>query len=193
MANFKTAFDITMKHEGGYANNPLDTGGETYKGIARKHNPSWSGWQIIDNIKSRFGKTAAIINEHGRKDSTLQEHVLRVYKLNYWDTVSLDKINNQDIADTLFDVSVNMGYKVASRFLQEALNLCNKNQLSYPDIVVDGVVGNITISMLNNKASSKAIFNTINLLKGEKYINIMRSNKTQEVFWSSWLSRVVLR
>lgn len=192
MANFDKAFSLTMGHEGGYANNPLDTGGETYKGIARKHNPNWKGWIIIDQIKHNYGNTASLINKYAALDISLQNLVKSLYKSNYWDTVNLDKVNNQDIANTIFDVSVNMGYSVAARFLQEALNLCNKNGLSYPDILVDGKIGNITLNTLNNKANEKAIFNTINLLKGEKYIEIMRANKSQENFWASWLKRVIL-
>lgn len=192
MANFNTAFNLTMGHEGGYANNPLDTGGETYKGIARNHNPNWLGWQTIDSIKSKIGKSATVINTHAAKDLTLQDQVKKIYKSNYWDTVNLDKVNYQDIANTLFDISVNMGFKVAAKFLQEALNLCNRNGKEYPDLLIDGQIGNVTLSTLNNKANSKAVFNTINLLKGEKYIGIMRANKSQENFWASWLKRVVL-
>lgn len=192
MANFNIAYGLTMGHEGGYANNPLDSGGETYKGIARKHNPQWLGWMPIDSIKSKYGTKASIIDAYARKDLALQNQVQKLYKSNYWDTVNLDNVNSQDIANTLFDVSVNMGYSVAARFLQEALNLCNKNGHSYPDILVDGKIGNITLNTLNNKANEKAIFNTINLLKGEKYIEIMRANKSQENFWTSWLKRVIL-
>ena len=43
MANFDEAFALTMKSEGGYANNPNDTGGETYKGVSRKNHPKWNG------------------------------------------------------------------------------------------------------------------------------------------------------
>jgi lysozyme family protein len=38
MAEFKTAFEVTMKAEGGYVNDPDDPGGETYKGSARARN-----------------------------------------------------------------------------------------------------------------------------------------------------------
>jgi lysozyme family protein len=48
MANFETAFKITDKLEGFYANHHFDNGGETYRGVARKHNKRWDGWIIID-------------------------------------------------------------------------------------------------------------------------------------------------
>jgi lysozyme family protein len=48
MADLTTAYESTMKAEGGYVNNPQDPGGETYKGIARKFNSKWDGWIAID-------------------------------------------------------------------------------------------------------------------------------------------------
>src|SRR5690606_17708058 len=125
MADFKTAHKITSVFEGGYANNPLDTGGETYRGIARKHNPNWKGWAIIDSIKKRYGTSSAVINKYASQDLVLQSFVDSLYKSNYWNTLKLDQVHDQPIANTLFDISVNMGYKVASKMLQEALNLCN--------------------------------------------------------------------
>ena len=47
MANFNQAFKKVMSAEGGYVNDPDDPGGETYKGVARKMNPRWSGWAIV--------------------------------------------------------------------------------------------------------------------------------------------------
>jgi lysozyme family protein len=44
------SFEDTMKHveemEGGWANNPADSGGETFRGIARNFHKSWPGWAI---------------------------------------------------------------------------------------------------------------------------------------------------
>ncbi len=36
MANFNNAFNLVLKNEGSYSNDPDDPGGETYKGISRK-------------------------------------------------------------------------------------------------------------------------------------------------------------
>src|SRR5690606_27455148 len=120
------------------------------------------------------------------KDKQLQEYVADLYKKNYWDVLNLDALGDQSVANALFDISVNMGWKTAGRIFQEALNLCNKNQLSYPDIAVDGLIGSRTLGVFT-KAHPQVIFNTINLLKGERYIRIMRSNKSQEKFWAGWL------
>ncbi|MBW1801582.1 MAG: hypothetical protein JRJ85_12745, partial [Deltaproteobacteria bacterium] len=44
MAKFDEAFEKTTAIEGGYVFDPDDAGGETYKGISRRFNPSWGGW-----------------------------------------------------------------------------------------------------------------------------------------------------
>jgi lysozyme family protein len=51
MADFEIAYGETELREGGYVNDPVDRGGETHRGVARKFHPDWSGWKIIDQIK----------------------------------------------------------------------------------------------------------------------------------------------
>src|ERR1035441_4044145 len=52
VADFNAAHQQVMGNEGGYANNPADAGGETYKGIARKFWPQWCGWKYVDGVKA---------------------------------------------------------------------------------------------------------------------------------------------
>ena len=53
MADFNQALQMVLQNEGGYVNDPNDPGGETYKGIARKMNSNWIGWQLIDLQKKQ--------------------------------------------------------------------------------------------------------------------------------------------
>lgn len=190
MADFNTAFRLTMGHEGGYANDPVDRGGETYKGIARNFWPTWAGWKIVDRVKA--GKPWNLNSALAAK-TDLQKLVQGFYKANFWDINRLDDVSSQQIANELFDIGVNMGTGIAAKFLQEALNLCNRNQSAYPDLIIDGKIGPVTLSTLNSKANAANVFNTLNLLQGERYLNIMRSAPAQERFWNSWLSRVEIR
>lgn len=192
MADFKVAHALTAQKEGGYANDGTDRGGRTMWGIAHKANPNWEGWPRLMTIIKRVGENATAINREANSDPVLKEMRDRLYKRNYWDVNKLDQVKSQAIANELFDTGVNMGIGVAARMLQEALNLCNKNQIAYPDIAVDGMIGPATLSTLNNKANEMAVLNTLNMLQGERYLNIMRNDKKQEKFWQSWLSRVLL-
>lgn len=191
MADFYAAHKIVMAHEGGYANNPSDRGGETYKGIARKFHPDWDGWSHVDKATSLANSTG-VINKLLEDDAVLQQKVLAFYKLRFWDVMSLDDVENQKIATELYDTGVNMGWNVAGNFLQTALNVSNKNGKSYPDLVKDGRIGSKTISTLNNHPRPDDVFKLLNCLQGARYISICEANPSQEIFLRSWLSRVSL-
>lgn len=184
MADFKTAYKITMTHEGGYANNPADTGGETWKGIARKKHPDWQGWQLID--KAKHGDFPANLYSI----PNLQNLVESFYKVKFWDYLKLDQVNNQKIANELFDTSVNMGQGIAALFLQRSLNVSNRNGKDYAELQVDGNIGPVTIATLNNHPRPEQVLKLLNTLQGARYISICEANPSQEIFLNSWLSRV---
>jgi lysozyme family protein len=187
MADFKIAYAITAKVEGGYANNPHDAGGETYKGIARKMHPTWKGWAIIDAIKRKVGTSALSIDKAAEQDPVLQGLVLSFYKDNYWNTMSLDSLNDQKMANELYDTGVNMGLSVSGKFFQRVLNISSKTGLT-----VDGKIGPKTVGLFNQlKDSDKyMVWKFFNCLQGEKYISICEARPSQEIFLRSWASRV---
>jgi len=129
MADFKQAFKDTSSNEGGYSNNSSDSGGETYRGIARKWHPDWKGWTRIDAIKQRLSITNTLDCDNGTRrklesaleaDEELSTLVQEFYKQNYWDTLNLDNEVSQQVANKLFDVAVNMGLATARSFYKEA-------------------------------------------------------------------------
>jgi lysozyme family protein len=184
MADFKTAYKITMAHEGGWSNHVNDTGGETWKGIARKKHPDWPGWQLVDRAKT--GNFPANLASY----PNLQTLVEMFYKVKFWDYLKLDLVNNQKIANELFDTAVNMGQGVAALFLQRSLNVSNRNGKDYAELQVDGNIGPVTISTLNNHPRQEQVLKLLNTLQGAKYIGICEANPSQEIFLNSWLSRV---
>ena len=187
MADFNTAYKKTSIAEGGYANNPKDSGGETYKGIARKIEANWKGWPIIDAIKRRVGTNASAIDREAEKDANLQRLVLSFFEENYWDSLNLGLINQQRMVNELFDTGVNMGIGRAGLFFQRVLNVSTKTQLK-----LDGAIGPKTIGVFNslNSSDKYMVWKLFNCLQGEKYISICEYNPSQEMFLRSWASRV---
>lgn len=112
MADFKIAFGITNKNEGGYVNDPADHGGETYCGISRVNFPHWSGWGIIDNCK-----TMNHFPEILKASDLLPKLIEDFYKTNFWNPINGDNIPNQDLANQVYDASVNMGVHQALKLL----------------------------------------------------------------------------
>jgi lysozyme family protein len=118
MAEFKTAFQKMLIHEGGYVNDPDDQGGETYKGISRTMHKNWSGWGIIDKFKNKFGFPATL-----DMSAELQNQIELFYRTNFWSPLNADHISNQSIADSIFDFSVNAGVITSVRLAQSIVGV----------------------------------------------------------------------
>jgi hypothetical protein len=150
MAAFNEAYKTTiLNNEGGY--NPGIGEKETYRGIDRGANPQWSGWVIIDTIKLKNpGLSIGKINLLLSQSLNLQVNITKFYKANYWDTVNLDNITDQQLANNLFDCSVNQGEGRARKFMQTACNyvICSIKSTTKP-LIVDGKIGPITLSTFN--------------------------------------------
>jgi lysozyme family protein len=191
MADFKKAYSITMAHEGGYVHDPDDAGGETYKGIARKYNASWSGWKTIDKCKNTCSNFPNCLND----DNNLQDEVHAFYKLKYWDVNRLDDFKDQDVANEMFDTGVNMGTGRAARFLQKALNYLSRDGSLYTPLAVDGQIGPASLNALNRVLSDgdgKILLTMLNVLQGEHYMNYMDKNPKQQKYARGWFKRVKL-
>lgn len=146
-AQFAPAYAIVRKHEGGYVNDPKDLGGETYRGIARKIWPNWSGWPLIDFHNGRtslfniFGsenrlKTGQFINDPG-----LESQVIKFYQ-DRWRDSRAGEIESQSVANIYFDFYILASSAV--RLMQETLN-------TFPGVKVaeDNRIGPATIGAIN--------------------------------------------
>ena len=191
MANFESAYKITMDFEGVYSNHPSDRGGETWKGIARNFYPQWTGWEIIDKAKKlpNFPQSLS-------KNVELEYQVQHFFKAGYWDPMWLDNCPSNSIARELFDTAVNMGIGISIQFLQDSLNVLNRRGTLYPDLKVDGAYGPATHSSFMKFFSAvpkerwRALYVCLNALQGARYISICRNNETQEDFMYGWSTRV---
>lgn len=117
---FERAVELTLRHEGGYVNDPKDPGGETNFGISKRSYPQ------ID-IK-RLTRTEAVV----------------IYRNDYWYPSKADRILNELLSSKVFDLSVNCGVAAAVKMLQRSVNK------SGGSLVVDGVAGPKTLSAVNN-------------------------------------------
>lgn len=93
MADFKTAVQKTLVHEGGYVNNPHDAGGPTKYGITQADLPGVSIKDITSDDATAY----------------YQEH--------YW-KILYAQITSQGLAEKLFDMGVLFGVGTAVKMLQ---------------------------------------------------------------------------
>jgi lysozyme family protein len=153
MADHSLAHKEVMKVEGGYANDPIDNGGETWRGIARKFHPSWLGWRIIDKVKkANPGFTTALLNRLLGADKELERLELAFYKVEFWDMIKGDQINDQATATMIYDNAVNVGITPAIRMAQQvAFGIENETQAKALGVAY-GRMDAITLNKLNNVA-----------------------------------------
>ncbi len=188
MADFEIALARTLRFEGGYANNPNDTGGETYRGIARKFHSTWPGWQIIDTAKSNPAFPASL-----EANPFLQSLVVDFYRIEFWNKLSGEQIRCQPIANELFDCEVNMGHPTAVRILQLSLNDLSESGDAL--IAVDGVMGPSTLDTLNSRVGTEsarviALLTLMLVLRATRYAQIIASSPSQKQFAVGWFSRL---
>lgn len=186
MAEFSKAYARVREAEGDYAKHSADRGGETWKGIARVHHPSWPGWGIIDVARGdpRFPKQLAEIPE-------LQVLVEELYEELYWKRLEGDSLP-QPLADRLFDVAVNMGTSRAMIFLQIGLNVLNRAESLWPEVKVDGVLGPATrhartAALLADEALR--LTDVVRHLAAARHIELALQSPSQRVFIRGWLTR----
>jgi len=189
---FSEAYAIVMHHEGGYAFDPDDPGGETYKGISRVFWFNWQGWQIIDQIKTNYPRPEW--NTQLKLDPNLQDWVLDFYKINFWDTLQLDALSkySKALATDLFDMGVNLGIGQTGEYFQRSLNAANNRGKLYPNIPVDGRIGPRTLKMFEQAVTTRGIpliYKLVNICQGYHYFNRMEQNESQEK-WIGWFNRV---
>ena len=141
MANFLAAHRLVMVNEGGWNITKGDKGGETYKGISRVNFPTWSGWLIVDDYKTKHPDTFKNLLEY---DLILQGKVLNFYRANFWNTIQGDQIISQNTADSIYDSAVNMGVKESIMLTQDTLFNGNRNGIQY------GTMDQKTLNALNN-------------------------------------------
>ena len=166
MANFLLAQPYIIKNEGGYADDPRDRGGETYRGISRKFFPEWNGWTAVDNAKPL--ERGQVIENPG-----LNGEIAVFYKQNFWDSCLLDSVNDQGFATYFYDFHVNAGAN-ATKCLQRLLKLS-----------VDGAFGPHTLAAVNGYEGD--LFGDFHNKRLSYYHDI--GTGKNEVFLKGWLHR----
>ena len=174
MADFNSAFDETMKAEGGYVNDPDDPGGETYKGVARGRNAKWPGWTTIDLLKNNNNFPKNLDN-----NDELQQQVRDLYEANYWDKVRGDDIEDQDVAESIFDFAVNAGPGASAKLAQLTVQA-----------TPDGVIGPRTLEKINAD-DTRAFLAVFALAKVSRYVSICEKRKESRKYFFGWVRRTL--
>lgn len=115
--NFEACLAETLRHEGGWADDPDDPGGATMKGVT------------IGTFAQFKGRKVTKAELRAISDADLRA----IYRRNYWDKVRGDELP-AGLDLVAFDAAVNSGPARGARWLQQALG-----------VTADGKIGPVTL------------------------------------------------
>jgi lysozyme family protein len=106
ISNWQKSFELMLKSEGGYVNNPVDPGGMTNLGVTKA---TWENWVGRESDEAEMRELTP-------------EKVEPLYKKKYWDAVRGDELP-MGLDYLMFDFAVNAGAGRAIKTLQTAVGV----------------------------------------------------------------------
>lgn len=165
-----------IRVEGGYVDDPDDSGGET-----------------------NFGITVSVARAYGYDGPMVLmpfSVAFSIYEDRYWTTIKGDQIASvsEGVAREVFDTGVNMGVSRAGKILQRSLSVFNLGGTLYPDLTLDGIIGSGTLTALGIYLVTReedVLIKALNCLQGARYIELAESREKDERFVYGWINQRV--
>jgi lysozyme family protein len=161
IGEFEKALKRILKHEGGFVNDPLDSGGMTNLGVTKR---VWE--EFVGHPVSEADMRALT-----------PEKVGSMYKLKYWNP-SYCEVLPKGLDYVVFDFAVNAGTGRSVKTLQQAIGC-----------VADGVIGPKTMAAIND-AEPKDLIAKFSDARADFYQGIVTRKPDQVRFIKGWLNRV---
>jgi lysozyme family protein len=158
---FEKALKRILKHEGGYVNDPLDSGGMTNLGVTKR---VWE--EFVGHPVSEADMRALT-----------PEIIAPMYKMKYWNS-SYCEVLPKGLDYVVFDFAVNAGTGRSVKTLQQAIGC-----------VADGVIGPKTMAAIND-AEPKNLIEKFSDARADFYQGIVTRKPDQARFIKGWLNRV---
>lgn len=179
MSSFDLAIPNVLKHEGlgreGIVHHVIgDSGGATNDfGVSLRYLKSLGELGDID--------LDGDIDEDDLKKMT-REQAIYFYRQTFWVPNRYEEISDQQVADKMLDIAINMGSKQVNKCLQRAIRSASDNALC---LIEDGIVGAKTLEGV--KLYEDRSLYLMGALKSE--IAAMYRSFNQPTFINGWLNR----
>jgi lysozyme family protein len=180
MTDFDIAYQRLFKIEGGFVNDPHDNGGATNFGLSSKflNSLNLSGNPILKALDENHDGVIENIEIKDMKSEDAKE----IFRFYWWLDNHYDKLDNQDLANNVFDFAVHAGSHKANTLLQQTINAQSSDK-----ITEDGIIGTNTVEAANNTD------NLLELYKSKRklyYMLVVKNNPSQQKYLHGWLNRV---
>ncbi|MGQ9677623.1 MAG: glycoside hydrolase family 108 protein [Chloroflexota bacterium] len=163
-ADFRTAVAVVLKHEGEYLED--HTTGEISK----------------FGLTAEFLRTIGLPHDRESIRNLTLEQAIQIYREHWWEKYGFDRLQDQQVANKLFDLAVNLGPQRATRLFQQALNRCGAR------LDVDGLLGERTIAAANN-APAECLVDQLRALAAEHYRTLAIKDPKYLPYLKGWLER----
>ena len=158
---FQECLARILKHEGGYSNDPLDSGGRTNLGVTQRVWEEFVGHPVTE----------------ADMKALTPEKIAPMYKLKYWNP-SYCEVLPKGLDYVVFDFAVNAGTGRSVKTLQQAIGC-----------VADGVIGRKTMAVIND-ANPKDLIGKFSDARADFSQGIVARKPDQARFIKGWLNRV---
>lgn len=160
---FNVCFKILIEKEGGYSDDPSDSGGRTKYGISQASYPN------VNIIKL-----------------TLEE-AKNIYFKDFWLAYKCEQIKDESLVSLYFNSCVNMGGRQSVKLLQKALNYFS------PNVKIDGTIGQQTIFAISNLSSAQIahLISLYQLELSKHYLALVNFKSSNLKFLKGWLNRIL--
>ena len=162
MADYRDLLPIIKKWEGGYINDPDDSGGATNKGVT------------LATFRQFYGKDKTA--EDLKKLTDAQW--LYIFLNGYWDKMKASQIKNQAIANIVVDWAWASGPGTATKCIQDILG-----------VDVDGIVGPKTLQAINT-APQNSLFDKIKSARIKFVERLAELRPKDKKFLNGWENRI---
>ena len=160
MADYKILKPFILRWEGGFVNDPNDSGGATNKGVT------------LATFRRFKGESASVNDLKAITDEDWDA----IFKAMYWDKCRADEINSQSVANLIVDWYWMSGTN-AIKYVQRLIGADE-----------DGIVGKQTLARLNAKGDGLVL--PIYNYRKDFYHRIVASRPSQKRFLRGWINRL---
>lgn len=173
--SFDTSIAKLKQIEGGFVDDPLDSGGATNFGITER--------------------LARAYGYGGDMRELPYATAVAIYRSHFWDRLLLPQVEqlSERIADELFDTEINCMAGFAVRSLQRSLNVLNLNGSMFKDIAADGQMGPMTLASLREylrvrgPRGERVLMRALNGWQRVYYMELAERREKDERFVFGWL------
>lgn len=172
---FQTALAALFLEEGVYSNDPDDPGGETFRGVSRRHHPDWPGWALVDAAKASGPGWEFDLDRDPRMRGLLEDF----YRERFWGPSRAEALPFP-IGERVFDLDVNTGR--GAEILQAVLRGLNEN------VSIDGAIGPQTLEAVG-RVDSRLLFDALQGGHACYYVGLIAARPEKRRFRRGWLER----